>query len=103
MRGQFLVGIFSERDYARKAVSTGKNSTDTPVRDFMTDWVYAVGPNEDALTCLGLMNECHIRHLPVVEGEQVVGLISIGDLVKVFLPDPDQDLDVGRFIHTRPN
>lgn len=103
LRGQFLVGIFSERDYARKAVSNGKNSTDTPVREFMTDWVYAVGPKEDALTCLALMNECHIRHLPVVEGEQVVGLVSIGDLVKLFLPKPDKDLDVARFLYTRPD
>jgi CBS domain-containing protein len=94
MRGQFLVGIFSERDYARKAVSTGKNSKGTAVRDFMTDWVYAVGLNEDTLTCLALMNECYIRHLPVVEGENVVGVISIGDLVKVFLPEKAKNLDV---------
>jgi CBS domain-containing protein len=103
MRGQFLVGIFSERDYAREVVSTGKNSMNIPVQEFMTDWVYAVGPSEDAETCLALMNECHIRHLPVVDGEQVVGLVSIGDLVKIMLPKSLQDLDVERFIFSRPD
>ena len=103
MRGQFLVGIFSERDYAREVVSSGKNSMNTPVQEFMTDWVYAVGHSEDAETCLALMNECHIRHLPVVDGEQVVGLVSIGDLVKILLPDSLQDLDVERFMFSRPD
>lgn len=103
MRGQFLVGIFSERDYARKAASAVQDPLNTPVRDYMTDWVYAVGPDDDVRTCLGLMNECHIRHLPVVEGEQIVGLVSIGDLVKVLLSESDLDVDVKRFMYVRPD
>lgn len=103
MRGDFLVGVFSERDYAREAAAAGQISKDTPVRALMTDWVYAVGPNEELGTCLALMNECHIRHLPVVEGEKVLGVISIGDLVKETLPDRSKDLNVGRFIFVRPD
>ncbi|MGD8603156.1 MAG: CBS domain-containing protein [Anaerolineales bacterium] len=103
MRGQFLVGVFSERDYARNAAMAGEDLLQNPVRDYMTDWVYVVGPDEDVHTCLGLMNECHIRHLPVVKDEEIMGLVSIGDLVKVLLPEGDDDLKVERFIFVRPD
>lgn len=103
MRGQFLVGIFSERDFARNTAMAEEDLLHKPVRDYMTDWVYVVGPDEEVNTCLGLMNECHIRHLPVVRGEEIIGLVSIGDLVKVLLPAGQDDLDIESFIFVRPD
>lgn len=102
MRGEYLLGVFSERDYARKVVATGQTSLGTPVRSMMTDWVYAVGPDEDLETCLALMNDCHIRHLPVVEGKKVVGVISIGDLVKESLSAEAKAIDVSQFMVVKP-
>jgi CBS domain-containing protein len=102
MRGQFLVGIISERDIARNAVVAGDHFLEAPVKDYMTDWVYVVSQDEDVHTCLGLMNECHVRHLPVVDGEDIVGLVSIGDLVKVLLPEGKDDLNVEGFMFVRP-
>lgn len=103
MRGQFLVGVFSERDFARNAAMAGEDLLQKPVRDYMTDWVYVVGPDEDVHTCLGLMNDCHIRHLPVVRGEEIMGLVSIGDLVRVLLPKGQDELDVESYIFVRPD
>jgi CBS domain-containing protein len=82
MNGDRLVGIFSERDYARKVALRGLTSKDTPVGDLMTGKVITVGPSWTAEQCMALMTEHHIRHLPVVEGERVLGVISIGDAVK---------------------
>lgn len=98
MRGEFLVGVFSERDFAREASTAEQSLLDTPVRSLMTDWVYGVSPTDDLETCLALMNECHIRHLPVMEGEQVVGLISIGDVVKETLSDKVKNINVGQYL-----
>src|SRR5690349_18450915 len=75
-----LVGVFTERDYARKVVLKGKASKDTPVRDIMTGKVIVVTPTTSIETCMQMMTEKHIRHLPVVESGKLVGLISIGDL-----------------------
>ncbi len=77
-----VVGIISERDYARKVVLKGKTSLDTPVRDIMTAHVYFVSPDCTAEECMALMTEKRIRHLPVIENNKLVGVISIGDVVK---------------------
>jgi IMP dehydrogenase len=80
-----LVGIFSERDYARKVYLAGKSSADTLVRDVMTPKVLYIGLEQEAEDCLALMTHKHVRHLAVMENEQLVGVISIGDVVKALI------------------
>lgn len=80
--GGELVGIFSERDYARRVRLQGKSSTETPVRQVMSERVLYVRPEQSIEDCMALMTDKHIRHLPVVDGGELVGLISIGDVVK---------------------
>ena len=82
MDGDALVGIFTERDYARKIALQGRSSVDTRVLEVMTPRVVVVRPDQPSDECMALMTQRRLRHLPVVEGERVVGLISIGDLVK---------------------
>ena len=82
MEGDSLVGIFTERDYARKVELLGKSSKDLKVQDIMTADVLWVGPERTNEDCMALMTEKRIRHLPVIEGGKVIGIISIGDLVK---------------------
>jgi len=77
-----LVGIVSERDYARKIILHGKSSHDTLVRDMMTRVVYTIHPSQTVQECMELMIDHHIRHLPVVENGRVIGVISIGDVLK---------------------
>ena len=77
-----LVGIISERDYARKVILQGKSSRDTRVRDIMTSPVFSVGLNHTVDDCMRIVTNKRIRHLPVVQGEKVLGLVSIGDLVR---------------------
>ena len=77
-----LAGIFSERDYARKVALKGKSSTETPVGDVMSRRVLYVRPDQSVDDCMALMTEHHIRHLPVLDGDSLVGVVSIGDLVK---------------------
>ncbi len=87
--GGKLVGIISERDYARKVILKGKSSLETPVRDIMTPKVICVRPEQTIEECMALMTDKHVRHLPVVVGDEVVGVISIGDLVKAVIAEKD--------------
>lgn len=84
-----LVGVLSERDYARKVFLKGKSSLSTPVREIMTERVLTVPPERTIEECMALMTVHRIRHLPVMEGNRLVGLISIGDVVKASLEEKD--------------
>jgi CBS domain-containing protein len=82
MDGDRLVGIFSERDYARKVILHGKASKDTAVREIMTEKVLCVRPEQTMDQCMALMTDKRVRHLPVLDHKHVIGVISIGDVVK---------------------
>ena len=82
-----LVGVFTERDYARKVVLQGRSSKDTRIRDIMTSRVAYARPDQSVEECMAVMTEKRIRHLPVMEGEQMLGIISIGDLVKAIIEE----------------
>jgi len=93
MDGPRLAGILSERDYARKIVLRERSSRDTPVDGIMTRQLVTVGPGERVERCLQLVTDHRIRHLPVVEEGRVLGVISIGDLVKAVIDQQKQELD----------
>ena len=89
MEGESLKGIVSERDYARQVILKGRASQDTPVADIMTAKVVCVEPERTIEECMALMTDRRIRHLPVVEKSKVVGVISIGDVVKAAIAERD--------------
>lgn len=85
MEGEKLVGIFSERDYVRKGIVQGRKSKTTPVSEVMTSNVFTVSPRMDIATCMKLFSEKHIRHLPVVSDGELVGVLSISDIVTAIM------------------
>ena len=93
MRGEELLGIVSERDYARKVILKGRSSGDTPVQDIMTAPVITVNPADTVDTCMRLCTDSRVRHLPVVEGGKVVGVVSIGDLVKAVISEQGAEIE----------
>lgn len=87
MQGEQVVGIITERDYTRNVILKGKASSETPVREIMTTNVIYVTPEQTIFDCLQIMTEKRVRHLPVMDGDQLVGMVSIGDLVKQIVND----------------
>ena len=87
MEAEKVAGIITERDYARKVVLTSRSSKETPVREIMTSAVMYVRPDQTNEECMVLMTENRLRHLPVMDGDQLIGLVSIGDLVKATISE----------------
>ncbi len=101
MKGEVLAGIVSERDYARKVILRGRSSSDTPVRDIMTSPVLTVSPDTSVEQCMQLVTDKRVRHLPVVEAGRVVGMVSIGDLVKAVIAAQQQQIEqLESYIHS---
>lgn len=82
-----VIGIFSERDYSRKIILQGKSSRNTKVQDIMTDEVLCVRPDQSVSKCMALMTDKHVRHIPVLDNGRLVGVISIGDVVKAIITE----------------
>ena len=89
LEGDRLVGILSERDYARKVILKGKTSKDTPVREIMSSHVLYVRPAQTIEDCMALMTDKRVRHLPVLDESRLVGVISIGDVVKAIIAEQE--------------
>jgi CBS domain-containing protein len=87
--GAKVLGLLSERDYARSVALRGRKSKETAVRDIMTTRVACVGPDQTVQSCMSIMTEQRVRHLPVMEGETLAGLVSIGDLVKAIIEEQE--------------
>ena len=95
-----LLGILSERDYARKVILLGRSSDETPAWQIMSSPVHTVGPESSLEDCMRLVTEKRIRHLPVVEQGHVIGVVSIGDLVRAVIEDQQQTIEqLESYIH----
>ena len=92
IEGEQIAGIFTERDYARKIVLKGKASRNTPIAEIMTASVVTVGPKQSVLECMALMARERIRYLPVVENNQIAGIISIGDVLNAIIAEQEESL-----------
>ena len=100
MRGDELAGILSERDYARKVILMGRSATDTPAWQIMSSPVHTVSPELSLEDCMRLVTDKRIRHLPVIEGGRVIGIVSIGDLVKAVIEDQQRTIEqLESYIH----
>ncbi len=93
MDGETMAGIVTERDYARKVILKGRSSDETPVSDIMSTGVISTSPDQTVNSCMKVMTDKRIRHLPVVEGNKVTGLVSIGDLVKAIIADQKEEIE----------
>ncbi|MFO1328041.1 MAG: CBS domain-containing protein [Rubrivivax sp.] len=101
MEGARMVGVVSERDYTRKVALQGRNSRDTKVSEIMTGNVFVVSPGTRTRDCMALMREKRIRHLPVVQGERVLGMISIRDLMDDIIHDHEMTIaQLESYIHS---
>ena len=90
--GQAVVGMVSERDYARKVILHGRSSREIPVREIMTSKVYYVHPEQNIEECMALMTDKRVRHLPAMENDRLVGVISIGDVVKAIIAEHESTI-----------
>jgi CBS domain-containing protein len=101
MQGEQLVGVVSERDYARKVILKGRSSNETPIRQIMSAPVLTVRADQSVHECMRIMTENRIRHLPVVDANGVIGVLSIGDLVRVVLEEQQRTIaDLEQYIHS---
>jgi CBS domain-containing protein len=92
LEGETVAGIMSERDYARKVILHGKSSRELQVREIMTPRVYYVRPDQNVQDCMALITDKHVRHLPVMEGDRLIGIISIGDVVKAIIAEHESTI-----------
>ncbi len=102
--GDAIVGIVSERDYARKVILAGKSSRDTTVGEIMSTTITTVRPDQTIEECMGLMTDKHVRHLPVVSDGKLAGLLSIGDAVKAIIAQHEQTIEhLEHYISGKPS
>jgi CBS domain-containing protein len=93
IEGDTVAGLISERDYARKIILKGKFSKDVPVREIMTVDIIRIGPDNDVEYCMELMTDKRVRHLPVFENDRLIGIISIGDIVKAIIEHKEEIIE----------